>query len=330
MLEGLEIGVYRFVMRAVDNVHMPEFKGAVLRGGFGTAFKRLACVRGSGTGRAVGEAVCCDCSESNQCPYKVVFEPSPPEGARHLRNLQDISRPFVLRIPSDPRTEIPIGSRLEWEIVLMGQARRFLPFFVVTFKVLGESGFGLWHMGKRARAALESVCLHNPLTGKSELVYDGSTNQFTNADDAICTGAQIADAAGRLRADMVSLDFVSVTRLKYQNVFAKTPEFHILIRNLLRRLSTLAYFYQSTEVQLDFRGLIELAEKVPLESISIRWKEFPRYSGRSKETMDFSGFVGCGRYFGNIAPFLPLLVCGSLLNVGKGATFGLGQYVLRP
>ncbi len=331
MLKGLEVGVYRFVMRAVDNLYMPEFKGGVLRGGFGTVFKRLACVKGPGrnSGSASVFAACNDCSEALQCPYKAVFEPSPPEGAKRLRNLQDISRPFVLRIPSDPRTQIPAGHRLEWEVVLMGHARRFLPFFVVTFKALGEEGFGLWHSGRRARAVLESVHLQNLLTGDSEVVFDGAANQFINSDNAICTGAQIEEIAGRLRTDLVSLEFLSVTRLKYKGVYVRKPDFHIVIRNLLRRLSTLAYFYQETEVDLDFSGLIAKAERLPLENVSIQWKEYSRYSGRSKEMMDFSGFVGGARYAGDLSPFIPLLLFGSFLNVGKGATFGLGQYVVR-
>lgn len=329
MLEGLEIGVYRFVMRAVDTMYMPEFKGTVLRGGFGTAFKRIACVNGPRSRRGVAGEDCAECREAHRCAYKAVFEPSPPEGSQRLRNLQDISRPFVLRIPPDPRTVVPSGHRLEWEIVLMGRARRFLPYFVVTFKALGESGFGLWHMGKRSRAVLESVHLQNPLTGESQLVYDGMVGKFINADEAICRGTQIEEIAKRLRSDMVSLDFVSITRLKYRDAFVRTPEFHVVIRNLLRRLSTLAYFYQGTELQLDFKRLIELAEGVSFENVSIRWQNFSRYSGRSKETMDFSGFVGCGRYTGNLAEFMPLLLCGSLLNVGKGATFGLGQFVVR-
>lgn len=329
MLEGLEIGVYRFVMRAVDAMYMPEFKGTVLRGGFGTAFKRIACVKGPGNRKIAGRADCGDCNEAHRCPYKAVFEPSPPEGSQRLRNLQDISRPFVLRIPSDPRTVIPPGHRLEWEIVLMGKARRLLPFFVVTFKSLCESGLGLWHMGKRSRAVLESVHLQNPLTGESQLVYDGVVGQFINADAALCRGAQIEETAKRFRSDMVSLDFISITRLKYRDAFVRAPEFHVVIRNLLRRLSTLAYFYQGTEIQLDFRRLIELAEEVAFENVSIRWQDFSRYSGRSKETMDFSGFVGRGRYVGDLATFTPLLLSGSLLNVGKGATFGFGQFAVR-
>ena len=41
------------------------------------------------------------------------------------------------------------------------------------------------------------------------------------------------------------------------------------------------------------------------------------------------GVVGTMTYEGEIGEFLPLLVLGSWVNVGKGTSLGLGRYALR-
>jgi hypothetical protein len=221
------------------------------------------------------------------------------------------------------------GEHLEWEVALIGDAVAYLPYFVVTFRELGQAGFGRWHEGRRARAEVESVLAVNPFTGVSDQVYDGVKNLMSGADHLVITGEMVENLAARLREDSVTLDFVSITRLKFKDDFVTTPDFHVLVRNLLRRLSTLSGFYQGHQVNVDFRGLIDKAETVSGENVSITWKDWQRYSGRSENTMDFGGFMGRMRYTGDLSPFLPLLLYGSLVSVGKGTTFGLGQYLLQ-
>jgi len=42
------------------------------------------------------------------------------------------------------------------------------------------------------------------------------------------------------------------------------------------------------------------------------------------------GVVGSMTYEGDIREFLPLLVLGSWVNLGKGTSLGLGRYELTP
>jgi len=42
--------------------------------------------------------------------------------------------------------------------------------------------------------------------------------------------------------------------------------------------------------------------------------------------MKLGGIIGNITYAGNLEQFLPFIVLGKYVHVGKGATFGLGQY----
>jgi hypothetical protein len=117
----------------------------MLRGGFGHAFRRLCCIPQCKDARA--------CPLDGSCPYKAVFEPSPPPGADRLSKNQDIPRPFVFRAPPTRQTRFEKGERFEFGLVLIGRALDFLPYFVLSFRELAAEGLGL----NRAKCTLERV-----------------------------------------------------------------------------------------------------------------------------------------------------------------------------
>jgi hypothetical protein len=66
-------------------------KSNTLRGAFGMAFRRLVCIPQCREARL--------CPLGQTCPYRIIFEPSPPPGADRLSKNQDIPRPFIFRPP---------------------------------------------------------------------------------------------------------------------------------------------------------------------------------------------------------------------------------------
>jgi CRISPR/Cas system endoribonuclease Cas6 (RAMP superfamily) len=108
----------------------------------------------------------------------------------------------------------------------------------------------------------------------------------------------------------------------------RRPEFHVLFRRLLGRLSSLARFHGGTPLDVNFRGLIDQARAVRLVRDETRWTTWARYSSRQDRRMEWAGLVGTATYEGDLTPFWPYLVFGQWTHVGKGATFGLGGYRL--
>jgi len=174
-----------------------ENKGNTLRGAFGSAFRRLVCIPQCRDAR--------HCPLGEACPYKAIFEPSPPAGVDRLTRNQDAPRPFVFRPPLDfetrnskletrdakieirnpklesgvaanlalpseskiqnPKSKIdPIqnpkskttyfpGEVFEFDLILIGKAVDYLPYFVLAFREVTRQGFGL----NRARCELQDV-----------------------------------------------------------------------------------------------------------------------------------------------------------------------------
>jgi hypothetical protein len=127
----------------------------------------------------------------------------------------------------------------------------------------------------------------------------------------------------------VRVRFLTQTRLKHADGFVRRPEFHVLFRRLLGRISSLARFHCGGPLDVDFRGLIERAHEVRLVRDETRWTAWMRYSARQDRRMEWTGLVGAATYEGDLAPFWPYLVFGQWTHVGKGATFGLGAYRLE-
>jgi hypothetical protein len=46
---------FQFLLKAIDRLYLPEYKGSALRGGFGYAFKKVVCALKEKEGLAFGK-----------------------------------------------------------------------------------------------------------------------------------------------------------------------------------------------------------------------------------------------------------------------------------
>jgi hypothetical protein len=319
----LSLSVFRFTLEAIERLWLPPYKGSALRGGFGHVFKRTICVQPQVT-------ECEGCLLTGSCAYAYLFETRPPPDSEVLRTHRAVPRPFVIEPPLDRRQEYAPGERMAFGLVLVGRAADYLPHFLVVFRELGEAGLGRpvdsgrgWRRGKYA---LWDVVGVHPLTGQEEPVYGGEVLLGTGLH---VTAAEVAAWAEGLPVDRLTVRFLTPARLKHEGEFAQDAvPFHVLVRALLRRVSSLAYFHCGTQWETDYRGWVERAQGVEAVDTHLSWMEWGRRSGRQKRRIEMGGVVGSVTYAGDLAPFRPLLALGALVHVGKGAVFGNGQYVV--
>ncbi|HIC96031.1 TPA: CRISPR system precrRNA processing endoribonuclease RAMP protein Cas6 [Candidatus Bipolaricaulota bacterium] len=321
MLDQFQLAVYRFTLRPREEMILPVYKGAVLRGGFGYVFKRTVCFQPQTTS-------CRGCILRYDCPYPALFEPSPPPDAEVLRKNQNIPLAFVIEPPLDRRTRYGPEETLGFRLVLIGQAIARLAYFVVAFQQLGEAGIG----PRRAKYTLERVEALQPWSGEAVSLYeDGAL--VRGAGELIVDYGMVAERTAALEADgidAITVNFLTPTRLKHLGHYVTRPDFHILVRALLRRISSLSYFYCGERWEADYWGIIEAAKGVRLAQAWTGWVDWERYSRRQRQRMKLGGLVGQAIYEGELGPFLPLLALGELVHVGKACVFGHGKYEIAP
>jgi len=304
---ALALARYRVTLGAIEPLALPAYLGSTLRGAFGHAFRALCCPAHEGQ----------PCPIPGSCPYHLVFETSPPPGAEALSTHDEIPRPFVIAPPPASAPAYPAGGEVVFDLTLIGRAREFFPHFVVTLREVDRIGRG------RRAVTLRRIEATHPLSRVVETVYDSGDNLVRPHDLSV----SLADCFEvPCPGDWVKIDFVTQTRLKHEGEVARRPEFHVLFRRLLGRLSALARFHGPAPLDVDFRDLIERARAVAIERDQTRWTTWSRYSGRQDRRMQWEGLTGAVVYRGDLKPFWPYLVFGQWTHAGSNTTFGLGGY----
>ncbi|MEK9149734.1 MAG: CRISPR system precrRNA processing endoribonuclease RAMP protein Cas6 [Candidatus Desantisbacteria bacterium] len=311
MLNKFPLSRYKLTLAAKENLHLPEYSGSTLRGGFGHTFRKIVCVN--------RDNECSGCLLRTKCIYSYIFETSPSVDADKLRKYKDIPRPFIIEPPIESKQTYLKGETLEFNLILIGKAICYLPYFIFTFKELGNIGIG------RGRGKYELISLTAIKENIEEEIYSSATGLAKNIDGQL-TMADVLNEVKDYQQDELTLKFITPTRLKHNGRYILIPEFHILIRSLLSRISSLAYFHCDEELNVDYRQLIEEAKEVKIKERHTGWYDWERYSSRQETRMNLGGIIGNITYTGNLSPFLPFIILGKYAHIGKGATFGLGRY----
>jgi hypothetical protein len=308
---------FSFHLEPKAPLHMPAYnKGNVIRGGFGSTFRRIVC-----------HANCREperCELRNVCPYTAVFHPFVPEGSEKISKNRDIPRPFVIKPPLETKETYLPGERLSFDVVLVGKIREYLPYFIVTFKELSQAGLG------RNRAPVELVGVdHVGCDGIPAPVYTKEDN-LVRPPSAAISWADLCGSHnsnnGAANVMRVTLRFLTPTLLRADGVVSRRPSFGPLAKRLRDRINALSYFYCGAGLDIDFKAFGDEAEKIKTVSDSTGWVESSRYSRRREVSHDLSGFVGEVTFEGELGMFLPYLKLGEYLHVGKNAVFGNGWY----
>jgi CRISPR-associated endoribonuclease Cas6 len=354
-LSHFKFSQFQFVLKAVDCINLPAYKGSTFRGAFGHAFKKIVCVRpvrkfrealspaetilksepGVGQRGMISDVVnrgniCESCLLKGKCVYSYIFETPPPSDTSKMRKYPFAPHPFVITPPLEEKRIYREGETLCFELTLIGKSIDFLPYFIYTFDELGRIGIGKGK-GHYHLEEVRALNIGERLTGKGEMgetIYSGKDKTLRNNFRVLKI-----DDLGSFNLSPITFDhspltlsFITPTRLKFDGNLSPRPEFHVLFRNLLRRISLLYYFHCGVELDLDFKGLIERSREVKVQKERLSWFDWERYSNRQDTKMKMGGFIGSITFEGDFGPFIQFLLLGEQIHVGKGTSFGLGKY----
>lgn len=299
----------RFYFRARDTIHFPVGKpGNILRGAFGTIFRKIACV-----------PTCMDsrtCELRASCAYARTFDPA--AAGAGPSGFSDWPRPFVFRARHLDGQTVTAGEPFHFDLHSFDVADgRSLAYFVLTFAQLAREGLG----PRRGRAELEGVCQLTAQGAEGLKIFDGATFLLSESPEPVrLTLETTAAPVGRVR-----VEFLSPTELKDGQQLARVPEFSILFGRIRDRLSTLRALYGAGPLAIDFKSMGERAAAVRLARCDIRRVAVERLSSRTGQRHPLGGFVGSAEYEGEIAEFVPYLEAGRWIGVGRQTVWGKGE-----
>ncbi|MBI3683719.1 MAG: CRISPR system precrRNA processing endoribonuclease RAMP protein Cas6 [Acidobacteria bacterium] len=295
----------RFSFVARQSIHFPPGKSAnILRGAFGTIFRRIACVPHCPGAR--------ECELRASCPYARMFEPSALAGGPS--GLADWPRPFVFRATHLDDCTLAAGSCFHFDLNLFDvRAPAAVAYLVLSFAQLALEGLG----PGRGRAELAEVVQLDP----AARIYDGQSFLLPQAVEPMSLSLEPAAE----RVERVRVRFVTPTELKSGQQLAGRPEFGVLAARIRDRLSTLRQMYDDGPLPIDFRAFGERAALVRMTRCDLGRVEVVRRSSRTGQVHPIGGFVGEAEYEGDLAEFVPYLRAAKWTGVGRQTVWGKGE-----
>jgi hypothetical protein len=293
-----------------QDLRLPEYAGSLLRGQFGAALRRSACVTGAPT--------CKGCPLLATCPYPEIFETPPPTEHR-LQKFSQVPNPYVIEPPAFGTRSVPAGKELAFDVVLVGRALSWLALIVHAFQRALGHGLGREH----ARGMLENLAVQNG-EGWTD-IWDAARGRIEEHEAQLAVPDFAPTRSAMLRIE---------TPLRLQNqghplaIEKLTPR--VLVTNLMRRATLLLELHNGQPPLLDEPAAKALARHAETftDERRLRWQDWSRYSSRQKQEMMLGGAVGEWTLEGDLSPVLPLLWLGQWLHAGKNATMGMGRYTL--
>ncbi len=308
-IDKFQFAAYSFYLEAIDSLELPLYKGSTLRGGFGHALKNILCLH--------RKQSCEKCSLNKTCVYAYIFENPQSAAGSQQKQTSNLPHPFVIEPPLENKLKYQPGELLIFELILIGRAIDYLPYIIFSFQEFGRAGIGK----KRGRFSLAKVT-----TESGEVIYDRETNGIQGQGN-IHYGSDFFGQQNMALTKKAAIYFLTPARLKVDGHLTPELDFPTLMRNLLRRISWLAEIHGDRPLEIDYQSLLSRAELLVKTTFSgLGWKDWERYSLRQNTRMKMGGIIGKITFEGELSEFMPYLMMGEYLHIGKGTVYGNGKY----
>ena len=292
-------GDYHFFCQFTDDTILPHYKGSTLRGVFGRALKRVVCV--------LRRQECIDCLLKERCLYALSFETA------------NVPPPFVLEPSLADNTHFSKDEIIDFHLLLFGEINKSLPYIIYALKEAQGLPVGKGINGNKAGLSLLEV------RREGKIIYSDDKQTINTKDLYYELKMPLLNEGKKKDILKLKINLITPLRLKFRNKLKADLPFHVLIRAVLRRISSLFYYYGDGEPGLDYKGLVKKAEFVKTVESNIDWFDWRRYSFRQDQAMLMGGIIGSVTYEGDISEFIPLIELCEKLHIGKQTSFGLGK-----
>ena len=350
-MQGFTAHQLQFTCEVQTPILLNEHQGSAIRGALFHALRRQFCYDKKARG-------CGECALWATCPICFLVATRNPQSGRGT----EVPRPYTIEPPlkrmgesanqrrGEPASErisesasrrgdvrrsatsstwfYESGEILEFGLTIFARALDLFPYVVLGSKSLEREG-----LGKRLRSengdwrrgtfAIREIAAVNRLSGERQSVMC-QEDSLVSVPDRPVTHQQVLARAEQLPSDVITLIFKTPSRIIERGKLERRPTFRPLIQRLHGRLRALTGEFSDHPWEFDFREVMAQAEAVQVVEDHTRWEDLDSYSTRLRRATPRGGFIGRVTFAGDLEPFLPWLVWGEVVHVGKDAVKGNG------
>jgi hypothetical protein len=293
-------------MAATQTVAWPHFAGSTLRGAFGRALRKAACI--------TGQDKCTGCPLRSSCAYGVVFDPAAPAQPLHPSFKDGLPR-YLMQPPALGTCQLSAGQTQHFSLLL-------LPGTQAHHRLIGHT----------LRNAVEKELLQPGLFQLLDIQTQQVPVSASHANDS--TAPAMGPTAKGLSTNKAQMTLHWQTPLRLQNkgkpIFkAQLLDATTLVRALLRR--QLQWCQLSEQVAPDPQAQLQAAYACKIDTQRMQWHDMARFSSTQNEKLPLGGLLGTTTLTGPthaLQALLPLLQLGEQLSIGKETVMGMGSYKL--
>lgn len=266
-----------------------------IRNEYATHYQRTVCV---------ADGLCYSCLDRGKCPYPANFAQDLAVDPYALKRHQKPSLPFVFDLPLLLPTAHK-GETFEIVLTLFGTAINHVSHYVEAVRrMFSEPVFRGAMRG--SVAGLESIDWRGNATPLS--LDDPSSALVIFAEEDVTLPLSLSNR----------LILQTPLQLVRDGKISRTLDPAHFLMSIVRRVSSLVYYYGGYEMEVDYPLLAQASRGVGVADVAIGWEEW----GGGK----YAGLLGEATFTGVADDFRPFLAMGSVMHLGKGAAYGLGRF----
>lgn len=293
----------KFCLVVTEDCVLPRDKVSALRGGMGEMLLRQNCINSRD---------CKTCRYKDPCiVYKILYT----QMKRKPAFMQgDDSIGYLIEC-ENYQERFEEGDGFFFYLVLFGDNIVYFGQYLQMFYQLGVEGIGK-DAAKYVISDIRNISGESLMRGNQIVMEDYRPETVF---DYVTRRMKETDRAGRKN----EIVFHTPTCLKYQGRFIQEFQPEAVFRALFRRIMMLDYF---VEIYIEQAVM----EEYPLIlSQEARMRVVRRYSSTQDSKVNLRGMTGRVRFDDISREYLPYVLAGELLHIGKNTSFGFGRYTLQ-
>ncbi|MBN1958042.1 MAG: CRISPR system precrRNA processing endoribonuclease RAMP protein Cas6 [Desulfuromonadales bacterium] len=254
---------------------------------------------------------------------KSLLLPELPVDPSLLKQVQKPSPAFVLHPDLSQHGTLKAGQTIVLPVALFGPAMNSVDALIELFRKLGKRGL---HKG-RGKVQLDAVESRDASGVRSML--------WMNGEPSAVLIPPINDLAWWLegqskRAAVLRLELLSPLRVVHQGRPLFKADFEQIFPFILRRVTSFFSYYGQLDLTREASYCLDQLNQLKTHRNKLFWQDW-RQLQRRYGRQNLGGLMGFVDIAGSgVSHLLWVLQLGSLLNFGKGAAYGAGQYALVP